>query len=305
MNLFIFGAGASYGADTNKSLVPPLAADLFNCLAKQYPDISNNSAVMSLAADFSKDFEQGLLKLYKCQPHFLSVFQRRMAHFFFQYGHTISIQQSNLYYRLAQEIKRKATLICLASLNYERTLEISFGAAEVQMVCNSAPKAGQAELCFPHGCCHLFCEGVRASAGGVSFSGMNISTNGPVSPIANPAAFEDRIRGDAFPPVMSYFEPTKVTTSGANFISAQRSRFKQLISEASKIAVIGIKIREHDEHIWQPLKDTSAKIIYCSGEEDAAQYETWRGDKPHRLNDLVIPSFWDAAFSTINSEMLQ
>ena len=300
MNIFIFGAGASYGSDANKSLVPPLAADLFNFLAKKYSDISNNPVVMALASEFSKDFEQGLLKLYENQPHFWSILQRCMAHFFFQYGTIIQIQYSNLYYKLVHEIIRSDKDISLATLNYERMLEHSINEAfrHVQ------PKKN-IELCLPHGCCHLFCEGAKGMSGGVFFDPRGVTTNGNVIPINDYNQFEKRIREDAFPPVMSYFEPSKQTTSGNNFIISQRSRFNQLISKATKIAVIGIRVREHDEHIWEPLKDTSAKIIYCRGKEDAAHYEVWRGNKPNRLKDLIIPSFWDDAFSTINSEMLQ
>lgn len=300
MNLFIFGAGASYGSDTDKNLVPPLAADLFNCLAKQYSDISNSPVVMSLASEFSKDFEQGLLKLYEYQPQFWSILQRRMAHYFFQYGISIRIREQNLYYNLGKSIRISGNEIALATLNYERMLEHCINAAFQ----NNFSKRN-IELCLPHGCCHLFCDSVKATSGMVFFDPKSVTTNGPVIPIHNPDELYKRLQEDAMPPVMSYFEPTKITTSGANFISEQRIRFKHLISEASKIAVIGIKIREHDEHIWQPLKDTSAKIIYCSGKEDAAHYEAWRDDKPHRSNDLVIHSFWDTAFSTINSEMLQ
>lgn len=139
MNLFIFGAGASYGSDTNKSFVPPLAADLFNNLARQYSDISGNSIAMSLASEFSKDFEQGLLKLYGKQPQFWSILQRCMAHFFFQYnGINIQIRDSNLYYRLAQEIKKSDKHISVATLNYERLLEITFSHVGIPLVCGNS-----------------------------------------------------------------------------------------------------------------------------------------------------------------------
>lgn len=142
-------------------------------------------------------------------------------------------------------------------------------------------------------------------SGGVFFDPRGVTTNGNVIAINDYNEFQKRIREEAFPPVMSYFEPSKQTTSGNNFITSQRDRFNQLISESKKIAVIGIRIRDHDEHIWESLKNTSANIIYCSGKEDAARYEAWRGNKPNRSKDQIIPSFWDTAFSTINSEMLQ
>ncbi len=302
MNLFIFGAGASYGSDENKSLLPPLAKDLFAHLSNKYWDIANNKKAMLLKSLFEEDFEKGFLGLGKADPTFLSKFQRLMADFFFQYGNSIPITQNNLYFKLAKEVKERSSNIALATLNYERLLEISFRQFMPITINETMKKSEQIELCYPHGCCNLVVKGISAT-NGVLFT-KGVVFNGSVEIIENSGIHRNYIVNEAIPPVMCYFEPSKFTASGANFIQAQRNKLDQLITEAKKIAIIGIKVREHDAHIWEPLMATNATIIYCGGREAAREYNIWRKGKTERNRDIVLSGYWNDEFDTINREML-
>jgi len=105
---------------------------------------------------------------------------------------------------------------------------------------------------------------------------------------------------DAFPPVMSYFEPSKRTTSGANFIESQRKRFAELVEGAEKIAIIGLRVREHDKHIWEPLSKTSAKIIYCAGNSAGDEFKKWSNKNREKKTDfLVLNSYFNEGFEEI------
>ena len=296
--LVLLGAGASYGSHTDKSILPPLATTLYDVLVYKYKELQNDN-IKSLQKVFQEDFEKGLLSLNEKYPHFLSVFQRCMAHYFFQFGSTIPIKKDNLYYKLACELKNKSNKFSLVTLNYERIVELCFSAAGINLYCNQQIKEEQVEICFPHGCCHLFCEGIKASSNGVSFSGMNISTNSSVIALNKSEDFENRIRSDAMPPVMSYFEPSKMTTSGTNFITSQRERFKNLVSEAKKIIIIGIKIRLSDKHIWNPLSKSKAKLFYCSGSNEKENFENWTSAHS-RKNDQFLDGYKSVASSKIN-----
>jgi hypothetical protein len=156
------------------------------------------------------------------------------------------------------------------------------------------------EICMPHGCCNLFCDSVRGTAGGVSMTGMNVSTSGQVVCVDHPDAFWHRIRNDAFPPVMSYFEPSKFTTSGANFIQMQRQRLAELIAGAKSIAVVGIQVREQDAHIWDALGSTNAAIYYCSGNRGAEAFKEWKTRvRASRNDDSISAGYWDTDFDAI------
>jgi len=177
------------------------------------------------ATQFRADFEAAMAALGVAHPHAIPPLQRAMAAFFF----TFVPRTTSLYVALAQRMASAGWNGAVCSLNYERLLELSLGRARVQATVGIPTNAAKSvELCLPHGCCHIFCEGVRGSSQGISFTGFGVSTDGPVVVISNPIQHRQRIENDAFPPVMSYFEPNKRTTSGTSFIVGQRERWGQL-----------------------------------------------------------------------------
>jgi hypothetical protein len=294
-NLIVFGAGASFGSDTLGT--PPLSNKLIDLLIPFNPDgwgrLSNE-----FIESFRDDFEQTMVQLSRQHPHSLPPLQRAMAAFFYQFHPG----PNNLYRKLALKIRESSWRGILVSLNYERLLELSLISEGISPICGrSCSNPMEIEICLPHGCCHIFCDSVRASANMVSFMGASVSTNGPVSVISNPADFYSRIRGDAFPPVMSYFEPQKRTTSGMNFIEAQRRHYREVIMSSEKIAIIGLKVRSHDSHIWDPLAETSAELIYC--DPNVEEFLMWcREQRPHLLSH-TLPGNFNSNFDNLLREM--
>jgi len=238
-NLLILGAGASYGSEVNKSVAPPLAADLFDellafdpSLWRQVPD--------DIAGRFRADFEAGMLEFYGRFPHDTTKLQRSMAAFFYRFAPT----SNSLYHRLSQNIKLTGWQGAIVTLNYERMLLLALCREGVHPVCNvENASSGQIEVCLLHGCCNIFCDAVEGAAGAVLMDARAVETNGNIICLDHPDAFWSRIRNDAFPQVMSYFEPSKFTTSGANFIEEQRHRLVELVSGASFIAIVGAQVR--------------------------------------------------------------
>lgn len=325
-NLIIFGAGASYGSGDTRfgwnadcaQKLPPLGAKLFTEL-QNFDPTGWGGLPSELSKKFIDDFEAGMKNLSTSSPYNMAPLQRAMASYFFQFRATTD----NLYYKLAQRIKAGNWQGAIVTLNYERLLELSLGNLAIKMGCNNPNTPYQVELCFPHGCCHLFCESIQGidkfwkfkGAGGIALkpggffgwnkagqpivSGINVSTYGKTEAIFDPKEHAERIKNDSAPPVMSYFEPLKRTTSGADFIQAQRSRFKDLVNEADNIVIVGIKVREHDEHIWGPLKATNARLIYCSG-SDGEQFKAWKQKyRSGKDKDITLLEYFDKAFDEI------
>jgi hypothetical protein len=113
--------------------------------------------------------------------------------------------------------------------------------------------------------------------------------------VSNPSEFAERIRGDAFPPVMSYVDPTKETTSGVNFIEQQRVRYEALIMEARTVAVIGVAVRPDDKHMWEPLEKTDAEIMYVAGSSAGKKFSAWSAQRrPTKHGGDLAQYFGDA-----------
>jgi hypothetical protein len=289
----LFGAGASAGSDYAGT--PPLGAELFDALRRFNPP-GWGAIPEDLAARFRRDFERGMEALSNTNPHAMPPLQRAMAAFFFNYGP----QRSNLYLSLAFRLRSAAEPIALCTLNYERLLELSLGAASLRpCVGGGALSANDIELILPHGCCHIFCDAVRMTAGMVSFSGTAVTMDGSVSVVADPAQFRHRIKTDAVPPVMSYFEPRKATSAGRSFIESQRARWATVAASAKTVIVIGAMVRPSDAHIWGPLRETSARIVYCSGKRAAKDFQTWAMANRKGRSDEVLAAYFRDSFEAV------
>jgi hypothetical protein len=129
------------------------------------------------------------------------------------------------------------------------------------------PRGPKDKVCLPHGNACLCCSGISATAG-VSFTG-GISTGGSVRVFRDQTDFLSERNTNVFPPVMSYYEPTKFTVSCANFIQDQRAQFRQEVLAADRIAIVGARVHAPDQHIWGPLAKTNAKLLYLSGARDS------------------------------------
>ena len=183
--LLLMGAGASFGSDTQGT--PPLGARLFSELQRSNPD-GWGQLPRDIAAGFERDFEAGMQALSGARPHDMAPLQRAMAAYFFEFRPT----GSSLYLQLAGRMRDRGWQGAICSLNYERLLELSLGAAGWQPTVGGPPEApNQIELCLPHGCCHLFINTVKMAASGGSFSGTQVFFDGPPAVIANPEPVND------------------------------------------------------------------------------------------------------------------
>ena len=276
--LLLFGAGASFGSDTAGT--PPLGRKLLPALQRFDPDSWGSLPNASLA-HFATDFEMGMSRL---PADIVPVLQRTMAAYFFEFRPSAS----NLYLALAQRMAARNWQGALCTLNYDRLLEISLLQAGMRPYLLQAPAAAHAvELCLPHGCSHVYCDG---------------PADGPVAIVAEPGEHRRRLLDDALPPVMSYFEPARRAPAGAAFILSQRVRWMVLSEEASIVVVVGVRVRSRDGHVWGPLGRTPGKVVYCGGPADVAEYKAWAEKYRPGRRDTVLQGFFRGDFERICAE---
>lgn len=279
--VILFGAGASTGSTKGKA--PPIGDRLFGELANFDPS-GWGTIPEPLKTAFQVDFEEGMMKLAQCDDNKLPPLQKRMAAFFFQY----TPDRHNLYRQFCERLRNRELSLGLASLNYERLLELAI------------TDSGQdLEICLPHGCCNIFCDGATTDALGAEFPGTGVTTTGLVYSINDESRFNYKLAHDSFPPVMSYFEPYKRVTSGVNFIDEQKQKWADLCSTAKEIYLIGIKPRDNDSHIWDPLAKTPAKIIYCGGTKGAKRFKEWSRLVNRSSENLVLDGYFQDEFEEI------
>ncbi len=291
MPLILFGAGASYGSDTEGT--PPLGGALLDALQAFDPETWGRIPPAD-ANGFRADFEQGMKAYTEAHPSDGTVdrLQRAMAAYFFQFRP----EGSNLYRKLAERIHRRSWRGTLASLNYERLLELSLRTVGLNVGIGNCP--GDYVLCLPHGYCCIFVN--MRLEGPIVLGSMNLrmDSRDGICVVDCPNEFESRIQQDRLPPVMSYFEPTKAVRCGASFIKSQRDRFASLVESASAIAVVGVRVRRHDQHLWKPLAQTNARLVYCAGESAVPEFESW-AKGCGRSGDLVLAKLSSDSFDEV------
>lgn len=282
---FFFGAGASYGSQ--ESDTPPIGVNLLSKL-QTFDEGSWGNIPQEMQVKFKNDFELGMKLMIEHKEYSYQVpnLQRKMAEYFYQYYPN----SDSLYIEIFKRIRNNMDIsnFKFVTLNYERLLELS---AHRVGLCSTYSKeevdTRKIEICYPHGCCNLFCKQIGGN-GKIIAQANSIKAN-CIKPhkIDNDSEFKRWINSSEIP-VMSYFEGTKSTPFGGAFIEHQRQRMCEIFSDSNVICIIGMKVREHDSHIWECLKNSLAKIIYCSGEEDGIGFLEWSNQ--HRVNkgDKVI-----------------
>ena len=300
--LLIFGAGASCGSDSSGT--PAIGENLFNAL------VSFNRAgwgnriniPLELVRLFQENFEYGMKRLFEVTPTQPVELQKTMASYFYHFRP----KQTNLYRSIGIRMRGTKWDGSIATLNYERLLELSLLEVGLRPICSREVKvAGEFELTFPHGCCHFFLKNVRGNntVARLSINANQAHFDGDVEALGDEDAFWKRIQNDPIPPVMSYFVDTKDTTSGRVFLQNQRNHFAELVSKAETIGIVGLKVRTHDVHIWDPLAKASAQIIYCSGEDAGNEYKVWANNNRLGMKDRIIPRYFREAFDEICAEI--
>jgi len=285
-DLVLFGAGASHGSEP-VARTPPLGAALFDELAFFAP--STWGALSSpWPSRFRKDFEP-TMACFISSGGFGGPLQWDMAEYFLtQFSATPESTYVVLLKALAPRISRHT----FATLNYEGML---FQARELAGV-----PVTDLRVCLPHGSAYLCCQGVSATQG-VSYSG-GVSTGGNVRVFTDVRDFRREKATNVFPPVMSYFEPSKFTVSCSNWIEAERVRFAQLVADARQIALVGVRVHSVDKHVWEPLAQTPAMITYMSGARGANEFRQWASGEG-RNGDVVIAKYFREGMSDLLSSL--
>jgi hypothetical protein len=209
--LFLFGAGASKGAESEKANQPPLGSELFRDLASDYPE----SWGKLHSQPFDDDFESAMKKLMLMDPDKVVSLKKEMAEYFFKFDSS----SKNLYGELAKKFVQFIGIdtVAFVTLNYECLLERALVKSDFKPIYfgqKSNNSLGEVELCFPHGCCHFWLDGFSGPPESFSFSMGDGLFDGPVIVCKDHEEFYRQLKTNPLPPIMSFIEPNKTNPTG-------------------------------------------------------------------------------------------
>ncbi len=290
--IFLFGAGASYGAGGIIPERPPLGLDLYPILERIYP-----STWGDLPSDvkevFRQDFEKGMQIIYDTWGMAIPVLMRELAIYFIQFR---PFNKSTLYCKLISFLDEKRVLsrALLSTLNYECVLEFSLLEQGHQIAYFNNVAENTIPVWKLHGSCNMFSHNVQASPDvyygtGVSFEG------GLQGELDSNKVIEHCLIETGLSPAMCLYMRGKPLQVSPSVIADIQRAWAEAIETCKAIFCIGVRPLLEDEHIWRPLGNTSGQLYFVGNERD---FEEWRSANRNGSSEFLGSRF-NTSFSSI------
>jgi hypothetical protein len=124
----------------------------------------------------------------------------------------------------------------------------------------------------------------------VVFKGNGSNVEAPVRVVWSQTEIETFCRReDSLAPAMSLYAPGKQVLYSSRFVAEQQRVFREEISEAAMIYVIGMRVLPNDAHIWDVLAAAKGELQYVGVEPD--EFLAWasqaRRDSVHVLGETL------------------
>lgn len=292
--LVVLGAGASFGSEVCKTNVPPLGDQLFKRLEER-------SGIASTLSDdikeiFHSDFESGMAEFLGKEIFHAGRFQRELALYLSSFTPTAE----NLYFELL-DIFRSGTTF--ATLNYDLLLERVVLARGHQYRYDVGGSATNVSILKPHGSSNFWPDIPLHNFRGCTIVNLNPEAPdlmAPVRPLPPDEAYERCLLDDSLSPAMSMYAKGKQVRSCPDFVSNQQLLFKYACERATTIHVIGVKVVPEDDHIWEPIAKSSARLVYFGSSADSHLFNGWRF-RSKRKNALFVDAYFDKALDWLKA----
>ena len=278
--VFLFGAGASRGAGHINPCETPLGPQLYERLAEAYPDEWGDRSVMRVFRDgLRENFEKTMFDVICVRHpsiHTLEC-QQKMALYFSKF--TPDGTGEDLYSRLLSALRGGGKLpeTIFGSLNYDCILEQA--ASQCGLEVDYSPGSNQKDavrLLKLHGSCNFITPDIQKWLPQLTMAGAHLGCDmeslAPtgIGDLLN-ARFSDRY--GRFFPVMSLYAFGKNSLVGGTRIQEIRNTWSQCVSAASLVAIVGVKANPEDHHIWTPVQETKARVLYIGDDES---FKAWK-----------------------------
>jgi len=296
--VFLFGAGASFGAGGILPGKPPLGIELYKELERIYPS-SWGSFDLNIKKEFYKNFESGMGIIYDRCSAVVPQLMQQMAVYFIQFR---PFQKgSTLYCKLIQALDDMGILgkVVFSSINYDCVLEFSLLLQGHNISYFDAGDENTIPVWKLHGSSNMFCKNVKMTRG-ASYSRGVVIEGGLQAFLDVGTVVENCVGDSALSPAMCLYMKGKPLQISPSVITRLQKRWEELIFKPSKIFLIGVTPLTEDYHIWDPLKETDSPL-YIIGRKDI--YEQW-ANKYRKENFEFLSQRFNTGFNKIMEALL-
>jgi hypothetical protein len=282
--VFLFGAGASFGAGHIRPEKPPLGYDLYDELCKSYPG-SWGSFPDKHKAVFRINFEAGMDMVYKEYGGVIPQLMREMAVYFIQFYIT---NDRCAYVQLVAELDKRDMLTdtVFSTINYECILESAINRIghSIDYFSNASNGIRVFKL---HGSCNMYSKAVHGGQGirygtGVSFEG-GIQVMPSKDDVIRHCLCETGLA-----PVMNLYMRGKPLSVSGGSIQAIQQEWANCVNNAKSVVCIGVNPVVEDNHIWGPIAATAGQLIFVGNK---SAFEKWDSTKRKGASKYVGSKF--------------
>jgi hypothetical protein len=279
---FLIGAGASKGAGGVTPYDPPLGAELYGYLTREFPT-TWGALPDHFDALFRDSFEVGMAELWDNQLDIGTRLIIEMAIYFSRFDPPLD--GSDCYSRLIWRLKQSELVpnTRIATLNYECVLDIAASRLGLKLTyLSDTLLPDNITIWKPHGACNLI---PNAQVYHLNIVAKGIY-DGPLRGVDLPEVRRLYDTGYALPPAMSLFAPGKPTPVAGTWVDETRRQWAEWVQGADVVVVIGARPLFEDAHIWEPIIGSSAEVWYIGGTSDA-NYQTFQSRLGPRITHLA------------------
>jgi len=93
-------------------------------------------------------------------------------------------------------------------------------------------------------------------------------------------------------PAIAIYAKGKEVKFCNSFVLQQQKFWRESVSKAKKIFIVGLKVNPEDTHIWEVLKLSKAKLYYVGG--DVNDFLEWKSVEGRKGTDVIAKTFEEA-----------
>ena len=294
---FLMGAGASYASEDTSPFRVPLGAYLFKSMEENLNSWHISNLDDAIKKIFYTDFEKGMEVFFSkgMDPTWM---QNELSKYFLRF----SIGENNLYLKLLSILEDNNAVYSFSTTNYELLIEQSLakkGKIPYYGIDVRTESSNSISVLKIHGSSNFIADTDLSTTvmSGCTFPPRPSIATYPTKAVMPEEALVFSSSNSGFAPSLAMYAKGKNVLHAPGVVDFQHNLWRLKLKHQCKILIIiGLRVIEHDNHIWDFLASELTIPILYIGDED--EFLTWV-DKTKRSSYVYLGNKFEDSLPNI------